>query len=474
MKITLTKKDVVWSYIGTIMSMGSNLLILPFILYFLDEDMFGLWGIFASIGTIATLFDFGFSVTFARNITYCWSGTSNLKKEGVIFIENHEVDFKLMKCVLTTCKRIYLLLSSIALIIMLTIGTGYVFYVSRTINGYIHFLSWIIYSVAAFLNLYYGYFASFLRGVGAVDEVNINTVIARSVQIVSAIILLFLGAGITGVCIAYLLYGSVFRLLGKYKFYRYNHIGEHLEQVTENPSKDEQRKLLGIVWHNAWRDGAISICNYFCNQASTIICSMYLSLPETGTYSLGVQIASAIAQISGALYNAYQPELQGSYIRKDMCKTKKIMSVIVVTFIYLFLLGTAGVVLVGLPILKVIKPASVVSTSILLGLCLYQFMLKFRNCYTSYFSCTNRIIYLKSFFISSVVCIILSFILCGSMSMGIWGLIAAQIISQVSFNVWYWPFKAHKEMGLSAVKLMKMGNAEVIKMLKKYSSFWRR
>ena len=69
MKISLTKKDVIWSYIGTIISMGSNLIMLPFLMYFLDSDMLGLWYIFASIGAIATLFDMGFAVTFARNIT---------------------------------------------------------------------------------------------------------------------------------------------------------------------------------------------------------------------------------------------------------------------------------------------------------------------------------------------------------------------------------------------------------------------
>ena len=71
MKVRISKKDVIWSYIGTLMSMGANLLLLPFLMYFLSDEMLGLWYVFASIGAIATLFDMGFSVTFARNITYC-------------------------------------------------------------------------------------------------------------------------------------------------------------------------------------------------------------------------------------------------------------------------------------------------------------------------------------------------------------------------------------------------------------------
>ena len=71
--------------------MGSNFLMLPMIIFYMNDSMVGLWYVFASIGTIATLFDFGFSVTFARNITYCWSGANKLKKEDVEFIENKEI-----------------------------------------------------------------------------------------------------------------------------------------------------------------------------------------------------------------------------------------------------------------------------------------------------------------------------------------------------------------------------------------------
>ena len=466
MKINISKKDVIWSYIGTVVSMGSNLLMLPFLMYFLDGDMLGLWYVYASIGAIATLFDMGFSVTFARNITYCWSGARNLQKEGVAFVENTEPDFKLMKQVLSTCKIIYGILSGAALVLLLSAGTIYVNYIAREISGPIPIISWIIYATAAFLNLYYGYFASFLRGVGAVDQANKNTVYARLAQIILTIVLLFCGAGLIGACAAYLVYGTVFRLLGKHHFYKYKNIGDNLAQVTEKTNWHEIKKLFLVVWHNAWRDGSISIANYFCNQASTVICSMYLSLAEVGIYSIGVQMAQAIAQISGTLYTAYQPQLQSAYINGNSEKMKKSMSVIVMTFIYLFFLGTLGVIVVGLPILRIVKPSTVVSVPVLLGLCLYQFILKFRNCYTSYFSCTNRVLYVKGFITSAILCVALSLLMIGPMNLGVWGLISAQVISQAVYNAWMWPIKAHKEMKLSFAEMFKLGTIEGWKSIK--------
>lgn len=461
MEIRLNKSDVIWSYIGTILSMGANLLMLPVIIFYLDAEMLGLWYVFVSLGAIAALFDFGFAVTFARNITYCWSGADKLQKVDVSYAENNEPDYLLMKKVLRACKVVYLRLSASALFLLLTAGLVYIIYVSRHIDGFEHLIAWVVFSIAVFLNLYYGYYASFLRGVGAVGEANKNTVIARAAQILLTVILLMLGLGIIGVCIAYLAYGTLFRVLGKWKFYRYQHIGESLGEVNQIVTKSDVQPLVGIVWHNAWRDGVISLSNYLSNQATVIICSLYLSLAETGVYSIGVQIAMAIAAISGTFYMASQPQLQSAYITHDVEKTRETMSVIVVSLVVLFILGVIAVVSIFLPLLRMVKPDAIVSVPILLGLCAYHLILQFRNCYTSYFSCSNRILYMKSFIMSAVLCIILSIVFTGRLHWGVWGLIGAQILSQLIFNVWYWPFLAHQEMKLSGLDLIRLGNMQL-------------
>lgn len=468
MKINLSKKDIFWSYTGTALSMGANLLMLPFLMCYLDDDMLGLWYVFSSIGTIATLFDFGFGVTFARNITYAWAGAKELKKEGVDFTDNIVPDYRLMKKVLQTCKIIYGIIAGSVLFLLLMFGTGYVMFVSRDIEGCTHVIAWIIYVFAVSLNLYYGYYASFLRGVGNVAQVNKNTVCARIFQIVIMIFFLWMKWGIIGACVAYLAYGTIFRVLGKHYFYKYREIGKNLSKVEGTMTWNEIKDMIGIVWHNAWRDGVISICNYCCNQVSTLICSAYLSLSETGMYSIGVQIASAIATIAGTLYNTYQPELQAAYIGADSEKMRKIMSMIVVSFIYLFLGGTVGFCIVGVPILKFIKPSAIVSMPVLLGLCLYQFILKYRNCFTSYFSCTNRIIYMRGFIVSAFVCMGFSFIAMGYLKMGVWGLIIAQIISQAFYNLWKWPLLGYKELELSVKDMFYIGNREIIKLLQSF------
>lgn len=467
-KIHLSRKDIIWSYVGIIMSMASNLLLLPFIAYYLNGEMLGLWYVFGSIGTIAMLFDFGFAVTFARNITYCWSGAKTLQKENVSFTENISPDYSLMGNVLQACRIVYFRISIAALILLLTAGTAYIAYVSRNISGSAHIWAWIIYAVAIYLNLYYGYYAAFLRGVGAIDAANKNTVISRSLQIIVTIAMLALGTGIIGACTAYLVYGTVFRTLGKYKFYRYKQIGAHLAKVKNNISQQETNKLIGVVWHNAWRDGIIAISNYFSNQVTILICSLFLTLTETGIYSIAVQIAMAIATIAGTLYTAYQPEIQASYISKNINHTRSVMSLIIISFILLFVSGTIIFILFFMPLLEYIKPGIMVSIPILLGLCTYHFILKFRDIFSSYFSCTNRICYMNGFIISALLCVGLSFICVGYFHWGIWGLIFAQIISQLVYNAWKWPMEASKEMKLSVKEIITLGSSQLqTKLLKR-------
>lgn len=456
MNVTVSKSDVIWSYLGTGISLMSNLITIPMVVFFLDQDMLGLWYVFASIGSIANLFDFGFSITFARNVTYCWSGAKSLQKNGASRAESSEPDFKLLKDIISTCKLIYLVLSLLVLVFLVTFGTGYIHYISRNIIGNQHIIAWFIYAIGTFLNLYYNYYDSFLRGVGAIDKANKNRIIARSVHLLLMLILLLCGTGIIGASLAYIAYGFTFRFLGKYKFYQYHGIGEKIKSIKTETSKKEIRDIFKTVWYNAWRDGLIQLSSFCCDSLSVLICSLYLSLSETGIYSIAVQIATAVATLSSVLYATYQPSIQTAYVKNDMFKLKQSMSVILVVFLISFSFGVLLSCTIGVPLLSWIKPTAVISIPVLLGTCLNQFILKYRNCYTSYFSSTNRIIYMNAFVFSAFLCVALSFLFMGYFKWGVWGLIAAQILSQSIFNLWYWPITAHKELKTNSGEMLNL------------------
>lgn len=466
MQIRINKADIIWSYLGTIMTLSTHVIMLPLVVYFLDSDMLGLWYVYVSLGAVANLFDFGFTITFARNIAYCWSGARALKKTGVDFIENSAPDYVLMKNILNTCKLVYFIISVIVLVLLLGIGTYYINYISRDIKESTHIVAWGVYAIAVFLNIYYNYYDSFLKGVGAVKDSNKNKVIARIVHLVLMTILLVAGWGILGASVAYLSYGFVYRYLGKRKFFQYEGIGENLKKVNKTFKLSESRELFKVIWHNAWREGFIQVSIYCCDQVSVIICSLYLTLSETGVYSLGVQIATAISTIAAVMYSTYQPALQAAFVNRDATRMRMTMATIVFMYVITFMVGFVLVITVGLPILRLLKPEAVIGVPLLIAVSANQFILKFRNCYTSYFSCTNRIIYMNAFVLSALLCLVLSFLFIGVLHWGVWGLILAQIASQMIYNMWYWPSKANRELNLSLNSIANIGTNSFLRRIK--------
>lgn len=461
MNTKVTQKDILWNYAGIFMSMSSSFILLPFIVYYLSEDVLGLWYVFLSIGGIVALFDFGFNPTLARNIAYCWNGATSLSKENANFKINKEPNIKLLKTIIITCKKIYLIIAGSALIILFTIGSKYIWHIAKEIEGNTYKIAWIIYSIAVFLNLYYGYYITFLRGVGAVLEVNKASVYSKVAQLAISIILLKLNLGILAVSIAYLISGIIFRTIAKKYFYNYRQIGLKLQEDKNNIRKEDIKDVFSKIWNNAWKDGVVSISSYITSQASTFICSMYLSLSETGIYSLTLQLVTAIVTVSGALYTAYQPSLQAAFIRQDSNASKTIMSTAMVTYYIMYWMGIVGIIVIT-PILMLIKPGFRLDIMVFLLMAIYMFLLKHHCYYASYISNTNSVPYMKAFIVSGVLGIILSIILVKYFSLGAIGLVLGQMIVQLFYNNWIWPYKVLKSLNINLVDSILIGKEQLL------------
>ncbi len=457
MQIKSSKSDIIWNYIGIILSMASNFLILPFLIKYIDGEMLGLWYVYLSIGGIVVLFDFGFNPTLARNVAYCWSGAEELNAEGVGKSKQSEPNYGLLKKVVSTCKAIYFVIASAALLVLLSVGTVYIHYVSNVLFGRTVVISWLIYTLAVFLNLYYGYFATFLRGVGAVSIYNKINVLSRLIQIFVSIGMLMLGYGIIAVSLAYLLYGFLLRAFSKRAFFRYKNIGTHLNSIPGKTSIEDIKQLFKIVWHNAWKDGLVAAANYCANQASTLIASMFLTLTETGIYSISVQLITAIATISAGLYTAYQPAMQSAYANSNKDEASKLMSLAMITYTFLFWAGMAALITVGIPFLKWIKPENTYDIAIIIGIAIYNYFYKRQSYYASFISNTNYLPYVKAYVVSSVAGVALSIIMVYYMDMGVWGLIIGQFAPQLLYNAWKWPREVYKMLDTSWKQLISIG-----------------
>lgn len=457
MKVNISRSDNIWNLLGIALSMGANFIVLPFILLYLSDEAVAVYYIFLSLSSIATLFDFGFSPSIARSVNYAYSGASDLKTQGVDEQKNDEPNYYLMKKVIISCKVLYLFMGIFALIVGSTAGTFYVFRITKEafLSDYLY--PWLIYLAAIFLNIVFSYYNVFLRGVGAVTKINVATIISRLTQIVLCILLLVLGVGLLGVAIAYLVYGFLFRMISNFLFKRHHNIGTKLKQENAVFTKDDFSGVMKKMWPNTWREGLVTLSNYLVNQATTLIAPLFLSLTLTGIFSLATQLITAVATIASSVLNAYQPQLQSAFVNKDDESQKKTLSLCVVSYFVLFTVVLIGLIFVGVPLIKFIKPTYEMNYFVLLGVALPIFVINYRNLFCSYISCTNRLIYYKAFLTSSFICVASSYVLLRFTGLGIYALILAQLFSQLIFNAWYWPLFVHRELSLKPSYVIRSG-----------------
>lgn len=224
MSIKVNRSDTIWSFVRTFFSFGSGIIILPFVMFYLGEEDLGIYYVFLSVSMISTFFDFGFNPSFSRNIAYSWSGAKSLNEEDIHSSDCGEPNFLLMAKTISACKIVYLAISCIALLLLLTIGTNYIERVTQNISDGLNMIAWMIYVIGIFLNLLFGYYTALLRGVGAIAAVNRANIISRGTQILITIILLAFDFQLIGVAIGYSTSGLLFRLLAKNEFFNYKNM----------------------------------------------------------------------------------------------------------------------------------------------------------------------------------------------------------------------------------------------------------
>ena len=433
-QIKIDKKDAVWSYLGVIFRFGTNLIVLPLVLKFLSDEDLGLWYVFGSIGALVDLLNFGFAPSIARNISYVLCGATELKKESLEVVESKEVDVKTLYIVLKTCQYIYIVISIVSLILLLTFGSWYV----TSLSGKGPLLAWFLFSLGIFLNMLYNYYSSFLRGVGAIAQSSIADIYSRGIQIILTTVLLLTGFGLVGVAFSSLVSGVVYRLYSKRAFLKYEGIGKLLDEVQVANLREERKRMFPILWYNSSKEGVITLSRFLSTQANTLICSNVIGLSGTGSYGLSVQIATIFATVAQIPFTILHPKMQEASVTANRSNSIKYFSSSISLYIIAFILF-ALLFFIGKPVLLWLKPTFSLDNSMMVGVFIYFFIYHLYSLFASYISTYNELPYTLSFIVTSIVSVIGSFVLAKYFSLGIWALIIAPLIVSCVYNAWKWP-----------------------------------
>lgn len=454
MQINTTKKDIIWNYLGMFFSIGTQVIWMPILVHYLSPDILGLWYVFVSIGALAELLDTGFTPTLSHVVSYAWSGAEDLKKQGVVFSNgNREPNYDLICSIMRACQLLFFGIATVAGILMSVMGTFYIRkiafqYLSREI-----YLTWILYVVATFINLYIGYYTVVLVGIGDVYRRNRALILSKGCFLFLGSIGLICGFGIISLGVAYFISGFVLRFSCRRYLLQYHNFGD----FYSSNERYSRRHIISMMWPNAWRDGLVTITRYLNGQATVLLCSNYLSLYETGIYSFSMQVINAILSISDGMMSAYIPAIQSAYTTGKKDIMKHLYEKATGSFYVLSILGLIIFTLIGIPIIRILRHDFIIQKSIFVTLAFSMWLMCRHGNSTWFISTMNKLPFTFSFVFSGIASIILTFVLLDYFKLGIWGLILGTFIIQSLYNNWKWNYVVNDYLGTNEWLLVKAG-----------------
>lgn len=444
--IKIGKKDVAWNYLATFLQIGSGVLLFPFILRMLSSETIGIWAIFTSIATFVNLLDFGFSPSFTRNITYIFSGASKLEKTGISNQTiNNEIDINLLAKTIRAMKWYYLRIAIIAFALLITVGSGYLFYITN--NNYSGdkaqvVIAWIIFCITNTYNIYTLYYDALLLGVGQVMRDKQLIIVSQIINLTISITLIYLGFGLISIVTAQALSVIVKRILSNKSFYT-NALKQKLAPIKTDNFKD----ILAIIKPNSIKLGLTSVGAFLVLQSSVIIGPFYVSLNKLGYYNVTVQVIGIIASLGSVYYTSYIPQIAHLRVNGDLKKIKSIywkcVGLLIMTFI------SSGVVLIqyGNLVLSFIKSQTpMLNGTMICVMLIIAFLERNHSIAGGFLLSKNEVPFFKAAMISGAATVVVLFVLLEFGHLELWGMILAPGIVQLVYQNWKWPQVLLKEL----------------------------
>ena len=445
MDISISKKDVIWSYVAQALNYGSSVLLLPVILKTLPEQEIGIWYIFASITSLILLLDFGFLPNITRIVSYVYSGAQKLKKEGIENIETSEqVNFALLKTIIYVIKKIYFLIT-IALIIILTIGGSW--YLNGVIPSHSPqlWIAFYIFCVAISMNFFYSYYDALLLGRGKVKNANQAISYAKLLNLILASLGLFLGYGLISISISLLLSNILGRFLYHKAYYDKYTIVRLRSSLIYQP-----KDVFQSIWFNSKKLGLVSVGTFLIFQANMLIAGKFFNLKEVAYYGLVVQLFSLLAIFSRLYFTSHLPRFNSLWMGDNVDKLKgEFIKSMKIGWV-LYLVGSLIILFYGRSILNMIGSNTNLPGMPMIIMFAFIYLMEITHGNSGIFLTTkNTVPYVWPTIISGLAIFVGNIILIFGFDFRLESFGITTILIQLSYNAWKWPLEVIKELKIT-------------------------
>jgi hypothetical protein len=457
----ITKYDFSWSLFAYLFKIGSSLFLLPFILKFLSLDDVGIWYVLSSVLGLTLLFDFGFSPTIIRNVTYIYSGIKELRKVGVEDVSKSSkgvVDYKLLGAFIHTTRRIYLLIGFLAFVLLSVVGSFYFYTILRASNlnyNIYYWITWLVFIISTISNLYFIYLNNLLIGRGLVTKAQQAIVFGSLVYVILALCSVYSGFGLLGIVISNFIGTLVNRYIAFFAFFDI----ETRRHIVDNPgSSKEHNDLFQIVFYNARKMGVVTLGGFLINKAGFFLVTMFFSLSVVAKYGLTMQLISVVSSFAVIYFNTYLPLINTDFISKNNNGVIRNIGVSLFIIVVIFSLALVvfyffGDMLLGLLGCKItLIDKNLIAVIILIGFLEVQ-----HSVMATILTIENVVPFVYPALISGIVILGLSTILLYHFEASLWFVIIPQAIVQLSYNNWKWPLAVLHKLNINYFALIYQG-----------------
>ncbi len=439
------KREIIWSYAGTAFMIGAGVILLPFILHKMPQETVGIWNIFQTITALVLLLDFGFRPTFARNISYIFSGVKTLQRNGVAHTTSEAaVDYSLLKGTLIAMKRFYRWMALGVFALLATAGTAYFYYILQKYSGDHQdaMIAWILLIAINCYNLYTFYYEALLTGKGYVKRAQQINMLGQAVYLALAIGLIYAGFGLTAI-VASQLISTVIRRILTYRVFFTPELKANIQSVEPQ----EPKAILSAISPNAIKIGLTQLGGFMVNKSAILIGSAFLTLEQVACYGITIQVMDILARCATVFYQSYLPKLAQCRAENDLNGLKRYYILCTGSLLAVYAVGGVAWIFLGNWALDLIQSQTHFVPAAMLMVMLLISTLEHNHAVSAGFiMADNKIPFFIPSLVSGAATVALLWLFLSPLQMGIWGLILAPGIAQLAYQNWKWPSVVIKEL----------------------------
>lgn len=403
--VRVTRSAVLWSYVATGFRVGSALILLPVVLFYLDEQELAFWYVLVAVGQMAYQLDFGFSQTLTRSAAYLWAGAPNLQSRGVIRAspELRKPNLEMMGDLIATFRLFYFVMAFGLVGVALLIGWPYINRLVRPGDpDFAYFAgAWLVYALAMGIYFTSMLWAAFLSGINQVQKGQQLLALGLVVNYAIVLLGLWLGIGVWSLVLGYLAMSLVVRGFGLWIVRR------QLEKAGWDGGGRPRTTLIKTLWGNSWRTGVYSAGAMMTREGPVYLSGIFLPSAVTASLGIAMHMTRLVRQLAMIWVRVKMPWIQQKWVTNEISLLLKTFYSRVAIGTATYIAGALGIVILG-PLLLEFTQSDVSMLPILpLGLLLVFFLIEnFRSFFAQLVISTNVVPFWKSWILSGITAMV--------------------------------------------------------------------